>query len=136
VVEEDRPHIVQMAIERKQTPPCLVRPDLDLVVVPTRDKEGLRFVEVNASYWAVVLFEAIDQCAHAVVPQLNCGGVEGDEDPWPGAMSVLHSTQTLWGKSHLLGWKAIPFALEDLDSNYSSTMVSVSRGISRHLPPL
>lgn len=33
MVEEDSPHVVQMAVQREQTPPSLVGPHLDLVVI-------------------------------------------------------------------------------------------------------
>lgn len=39
-------------------------------------------MEVNASDGSIVLFEAVYQGAHTIVPQLDGGGVERDEDPW------------------------------------------------------
>ena len=68
MVKEDCAYIVQVAIEGKETSPALVRPDLDFVIIPTRDEEGLSFVEVNASNRTVVLLEAIDQGTHPVIP--------------------------------------------------------------------
>ena len=68
VVEEDRANIVQMAVEREQTPPTLVGPYFDLVVVPSRYKQRLCLVEINAPDWSIMLLEAIDQCAHTIVP--------------------------------------------------------------------
>jgi len=38
VVEEDGANVVQVAIQREQTPSSLVGPDLDLVVIATRDE--------------------------------------------------------------------------------------------------
>ena len=38
MVEENSPHVVQMTIEREETSSALIRPDLDLVVVPPRYK--------------------------------------------------------------------------------------------------
>lgn len=41
VVEEDGADIVEMPVQREQTSACLVRPNLDLVIVASRDKKGL-----------------------------------------------------------------------------------------------
>lgn len=82
-MEENCSHIIQVAIQCEQTPPGLVVPNLDLVVVTSRHKQGLGWVEVNAANWAIVFFESIDKSSHAVVPQLDGRGVEGDENPWP-----------------------------------------------------
>lgn len=46
------------------------------------DEQGLRLVEVHAAHWAVVLIEAIDERAHAVVPQLDHPAVQRRQDPW------------------------------------------------------
>jgi hypothetical protein len=45
-------------------------------------EEGLGGVEVDAPHWAVVLVKAVDQRAHAVVPQLDDAAVQGGQDPW------------------------------------------------------
>lgn len=82
MVEENSPHIIQMAIEREQTPPSLIGPDLDFVVVSPRNEKRLRFVEVDASYRAVMLLKSVYQRSHTIVPQLNRGGVQGHKDPW------------------------------------------------------
>ena len=74
--------------------------------------------------------------------------MEGDEDPWPGSVEGSGSIVAgavegimnigkggkgtsrgsrcvgLWGYIDLFGWKAIPFAREDLDSNCSGRHVS------------
>lgn len=47
VVEKDGADIIQMPIQREQTPAGLVRPDLDLVVITTRDEEGLPWCQSN-----------------------------------------------------------------------------------------
>ena len=84
VVEENGPNVVQVAIEREEAPPGLVAPHLDLVVVASRDEERLGLVEIDTSNRPVVFFETVNESTHTVVPQLNSGGMEGDEDPWPG----------------------------------------------------
>lgn len=38
VVEEDSADVVQVAVQREQTPPGLVGPDLDLVIIAARDE--------------------------------------------------------------------------------------------------
>ena len=59
VVEEDCSNVVEMAVQCEQASSSLVRPYLDLVVVASRNEEGLCLVEVDASDWPVVLFESI-----------------------------------------------------------------------------
>lgn len=71
MVEEDGSHIVQVAVQREQTSPRLVRPDFDLVIIASRHEQRLRLVEVNASNRAVVLLKAVYERAHAVIPQLD-----------------------------------------------------------------
>ena len=68
MVEEDRAHVVQMPIESEQTSPCLIRPHLDLVIIPSRHEQGLCLVEVNPSDRSIMLFEAVYKCSHTVVP--------------------------------------------------------------------
>lgn len=75
-------------------------------------------MKVNAADRPIVFFKAVDQGSHAVVPQLNGRGMERNEDPWPGAVSN-QSGQLKEAQGYLLGWKAMPFAREDLDSNYA-----------------
>lgn len=40
-------------------------------------------MEVHAAHGAVVLVEAVDKRAHAVVPELNHAAVQRRQDPWP-----------------------------------------------------
>lgn len=70
-MEENGADVVEMAIQREEASPCLVAPDLDLVVVAATHKQRLRLVEVDAANWAIVLFKSINQSSHAVVPELN-----------------------------------------------------------------
>lgn len=67
-MEEDSPNIVQMAIERKETSSALIRPDLDLVIIPPRYEQRLCLVEVYASNRPIMLLEPIYQGTHAIVP--------------------------------------------------------------------
>ncbi|KAI7242227.1 hypothetical protein KC330_g81 [Hortaea werneckii] len=82
VVEEDGAHIIQVAIQGEHAPSRLVVPHFDLVIITSGNKHGLRPVEVHAPNGSIVLFKAIDEGAHAVVPQLNGGRMQGNEDPW------------------------------------------------------
>jgi hypothetical protein len=68
MVKENGSHVIQMSIERKQTPARLVAPDLDLVVIAAGDEQRLSLVEVNTPNGSIVFFEAINECSHAVVP--------------------------------------------------------------------
>ena len=68
MVEEYGPNVVQVAIEGEETSSALIRPDLDLVVVPTRYEQWLCLMEVYASNGAIVLLEPIYQGSHAIIP--------------------------------------------------------------------
>lgn len=46
-------------------------PDLDPVIITTTDEKGLCRMEVDTSYWTLVLFETIVDRAHLVIPKLN-----------------------------------------------------------------
>lgn len=98
MVKENGPHIVQMPIQREQTSPCLVRPDLDLVVIAARDEEGLCLVEIDSSNWAIMFFESVNERPHAVVPELDRRGMEGDEDPWSKSREWLVASRKWRGK--------------------------------------
>ena len=68
MVEENGPNVVQVAIEGEETSSALIRPDLDLVVVPTRYKQRLCLMEVYASNRPIVLLEPFYQGSHAIIP--------------------------------------------------------------------
>lgn len=68
MVKEHGANIVQVAIQGEKTTSCLVRPDLDFVIVSSGNEERLCFVKVNASDRTIVLFEAVDQGSHSIVP--------------------------------------------------------------------
>lgn len=72
-MKEDGANVIEVAIQGEKASPCLVRPNLDFVVVAARHKKRLRFVKVDTTYRPIVLFESIDQSAHAVIPELNGG---------------------------------------------------------------
>jgi len=82
-MEEYRPNIVEMAVQGEETPPRLIRPYFDLVVVSSGDEQWLCLMKVNTSDRTIMLFKSVDQRAHTIVPKLNRRGVEGDENPWP-----------------------------------------------------
>lgn len=82
MVEENGTNVIQMAVQGEEAASCLIRPNLDLVIVTTRHKEGLCSVKIDATDRTVVLFESINQSAHTIIPKLNGGRMEGDEDPW------------------------------------------------------
>lgn len=68
MVEKDSAHVVEMAIEGEQASPRLIRPDLDLVVIPSRHEKWLRLVKIYSPYWSIMLFKPIYQGPHPVVP--------------------------------------------------------------------
>lgn len=81
MVEEDCTDVVQVSIQCEQAPSCLVGPNLDLVIVAAGHEEGLGSVEVDATNRTIMLFEPINQSAHSIVPELDGGRVERDENP-------------------------------------------------------
>lgn len=81
-MELDRADVVKVPMECEEAAMCLVVPHLNLVIVTSRDEERLGLVEVNAADGAVVLVEAVEERAHAVVPHLDDPAVEAGEDPW------------------------------------------------------
>ena len=68
MMKEDRSDVVKVAIEGEKTSPSLVRPYLNFVVVTSRCKQRLSFVEIYASHWTVVLFESVNERSHAIIP--------------------------------------------------------------------
>lgn len=116
-MEEHRTDVIQVPIEREDTASSLVRPDFDLVIVSTGYEERLRLVEINAADRAIVLFEPVDQGAHAVIPQLDRRGVERNENPWSGEPVSFWYLLQVAVEEYRLGWKAMPLARDDLDSN-------------------
>jgi len=68
VVKEDCADVIQMAVQGEETSARLVRPHLNLVVVTTRHEKWLCLVKVDASYWSIVFFEAVNESSHSVVP--------------------------------------------------------------------
>lgn len=74
-MEENGAHVIQVTVQCEKTPPSLIVPDLDLVVITAGHKQGLGRVKVDASDGAIVFFKSVNECSHAVVPQLNSGRV-------------------------------------------------------------
>lgn len=70
-MEEYSAHVIQVAIQCEKTPASLVVPDLNLVVVTSRHKQGLGRMKVDTADGAIVLFESVNESSHAVVPQLD-----------------------------------------------------------------
>jgi len=68
MVEENSTNVVKVTIERKKTPPRLMRPDFDLVVVAPRNEQRLRIMEINAPYWSIMFLETVNESAHTIVP--------------------------------------------------------------------
>jgi hypothetical protein len=68
MMEEDCSNIIQMPIQSKQASASLIRPDLDLVIISTRNEEGLCLVEVDSSNRPIVLLKSINQSSHAIIP--------------------------------------------------------------------
>lgn len=67
-MEFHRPDVIQVPQQREEASPELVIPHLDLVIVAAGDDEGFVEVKIHAADGAVVFFESVYDCAHAVVP--------------------------------------------------------------------
>lgn len=75
MVEEDCPHIIQMPVQRKQTSSRLIAPHLDLVIIPARHEQRLRLMKVDAADRPIMFFKAVNESAHAIIPELDGGRV-------------------------------------------------------------
>jgi hypothetical protein len=75
MMEEDSSDVVQVAGQCKHTLSGLSGPNLDGVVITTRDKDWLSRMESDTSDRTVVIFKTIDQSTHTIIPQLNGGRV-------------------------------------------------------------
>ena len=80
-MELDGPDVVEVTLEAEEAPARGEGPDLDEIVVATGGEEGLRGMEGDAADGAFVLLEAVDERAHAVVPELDHPGVQRGQDP-------------------------------------------------------
>lgn len=83
MMEEHGADIIQMSVQGEEASSRLIGPDLDFVIVATGHEKRLGLMKVDATDRAVVLFESINQSAHTIVPELNGGRMQGNEDPWP-----------------------------------------------------
>lgn len=70
-MEEHGAHIVQMPIESKKASPGLVTPDFDLIIIPSGNEEWLCAVEIDPSNGAIMLLKPVNECSHAIVPELD-----------------------------------------------------------------
>lgn len=62
-------------------------------------------MEMNATHGSIVLVEAINESAHAVIPELDDATVQTRQDPWPLAVEAqpFHSiTLRLELRQHFL----------------------------------
>jgi hypothetical protein len=76
-------NVVKVPMKCEETAVCLIIPDLNLIIITSGDEERLGGVEVDAADRPVVLVEAVEEGAHAVVPHLDHPAVEARQDPWP-----------------------------------------------------
>jgi len=60
VVEHDGTDVVQVTIQSKETSPALVGPDLDLIIITSRNEKRLGVMEIDGSNRAIVLFKAVN----------------------------------------------------------------------------
>lgn len=106
MMEENGSNVIKMAVQRKEASSSLVRPDFNLVIIAARYEEWLCFVKVDTTDWAVVLLKSIDQRAHPIIPELDCGRVKGHKDPWSKAPNQFSKVYPLIREAQL------PFRVE------------------------
>lgn len=71
MMEEGGSDVVEVSEESKKAASQFVVPHLDFVVISSRYKQRLLFVEINSSDGAIMLVKLVNQCAHPIVPQLD-----------------------------------------------------------------
>lgn len=69
-MELNRSDVVQVTQKSEKTSPQFVVPNLNLVVVTARNNQRLVRMKVNSTYWAFVLFKAINYSSYTVVPSI------------------------------------------------------------------
>jgi len=82
MVELHSANVIKVPMKCEEAALSLVVPDLNLIIITSGHEERLRGVEVDASDGPVVLVEAVEEGAHAVVPHLDDAAVEAGQDPW------------------------------------------------------
>jgi hypothetical protein len=70
-MELHSPNVVQVAEESEEATPQFIVPHLNLVVIPSRDEERLRLMEMDAPNRTFMLIKSVNQCAHSIIPQLD-----------------------------------------------------------------
>ncbi|MFS7952063.1 hypothetical protein Hanom_Chr07g00602521 [Helianthus anomalus] len=68
MVKLNRPNIIKVAKQRKQTPMQLVIPYFDLVIISCINKQRLRLMKMHATNRTVMFVKPINESAHTVVP--------------------------------------------------------------------
>ena len=73
--------VVHVALKREHALLDLVVPHLDEMIITSRDKHWLGFMEINASDGAIMILEFVDKALGAIVEQMNASIMERSEDP-------------------------------------------------------
>ena len=63
--------VIQVTQEGKETAAQLVVPDFDLVVISTRDNQGVGQVKINSTDGSIVLFKSINDSADPIIPAVG-----------------------------------------------------------------
>jgi hypothetical protein len=120
MVELHGPDVVQVTGEGEETAPVLRSdiPYFDFVVIATRREESPGGMEMDGSDGTLVLVEAIDEDAHAVVPELDRPIVQrGGQQRLCGMESQTWTEirDKFWNKNRTVDR---PFTRFDFDSNF------------------
>lgn len=91
-VELHRAYVVHMPLQSEHALLHLVVPELDQMVVASRDKHRLSLVEINASHRPIVVLELVEEALCPVIKQVNASIVQGSQDPW----AILMESQAFY----------------------------------------
>lgn len=110
-MKRDRSNVIQMTMQGEQTSPLFVVPDLDLIIISTRDEKRLARVESNTTDGSIMFVEPFDESTHLKIPHLNTtrmkgGGQEGQFGMESDSLDPIGFRFELSEHLHLeqLGW--------------------------------
>lgn len=131
-----------MPKQRKQTPPLLIVPHLDLVIISSRHEKRLRWMKIHTSNRPLVLIKPINKRSHPVVPQLNHPAVQRGQYPWPLGMETesLHSITLCFKFCQLQPYQRHPVRVYQHTGRSSSpsriTAIAIRTLASKNVPYL
>lgn len=71
MMKKCRSNVIHVSKKGKKAAFLLVIPHLDFVVITTGNKQWLIVMEMNSTDRTFMFVKLINECAHAIIPQLN-----------------------------------------------------------------